>query len=372
MMRLEISVENEKPQIFSFNQERLILGSADFCDIKLSATGISRNHLALLNENGRYFVIDQGSTNGSYINDKQLIAGVKVEFTTYFPIRLGSKVVLTLMSDAADSSEQFTSKIRPITKIQNSDDFTRAINLKELKSIKTGAIQKKQLQQASDKKRMLLVGLCCFLIFGFSIHYNLRVLTLHKTTIQTTEVKKNLKVTPKVEHQLFPLVALDDLIPKEKYKDLETEVFCSTDVEKYFCNFFPEGDAKVIQLGTTLNLFYEGNSILQEVRALLPIPQEGEDPSKYIKDLHYVSMLWFLSHKFNNELDLQVLGNLSVTFVLRISVATDEHDYITAAFVPESFNKFIQVARPPIFKDVKKYGGGTLYYLKDYMRFHSP
>jgi pSer/pThr/pTyr-binding forkhead associated (FHA) protein len=68
-MRIEILVDgSEEPQIYPINKQKLVLGSGETCDVIIPSEQISRKHLIIAAEGDSYFVIDQGSTNGSFIN----------------------------------------------------------------------------------------------------------------------------------------------------------------------------------------------------------------------------------------------------------------------------------------------------------------
>jgi pSer/pThr/pTyr-binding forkhead associated (FHA) protein len=101
-MRLEISIEHEKNRIYPLNKLKnsvLTIGSHHDCDIQLSVEGVSRRHIQIITQGEEFFALDLGSTNGSYINEERLMPGQKVPFTSFFPIRLGAFVLLTLLSD---------------------------------------------------------------------------------------------------------------------------------------------------------------------------------------------------------------------------------------------------------------------------------
>lgn len=49
---------------------------------------ISRKHCKIICDNGRYFIVDLGSTNGTYVNEKKLIGEQKI------PLKVGDKVRL--------------------------------------------------------------------------------------------------------------------------------------------------------------------------------------------------------------------------------------------------------------------------------------
>lgn len=98
-MKLEINVEGQEPLIHKIKSQKTLLGSGSDCDVVLQADGISRKHAVIHSEDDKYYVIDQGSTNGSFINEERLTPGSKTLFTTFFPVKLGFHVTVTLMDD---------------------------------------------------------------------------------------------------------------------------------------------------------------------------------------------------------------------------------------------------------------------------------
>jgi two-component system, cell cycle response regulator len=50
----------------------VVLGRGDDCDIKLTDHSVSRKHARIEPTNEGYFVSDQNSTNGTFVNDKQI------------------------------------------------------------------------------------------------------------------------------------------------------------------------------------------------------------------------------------------------------------------------------------------------------------
>jgi hypothetical protein len=52
--------------------ERTRIGRSPDCDIFLDDVTVSRNHAVLIEEDGRFFVEDQGSLNGTFVNRKRI------------------------------------------------------------------------------------------------------------------------------------------------------------------------------------------------------------------------------------------------------------------------------------------------------------
>jgi len=52
--------------------DRVVIGRAKDCDVQLTDPNVSRRHAELRRENGDYWIVDLGSTNGMEVNGRQL------------------------------------------------------------------------------------------------------------------------------------------------------------------------------------------------------------------------------------------------------------------------------------------------------------
>ena len=150
-MRLEVLADNRNPVIYVLNRPEIYIGSLESNDIAIHSSEISKKHLKLIiTDDGKCFVIDQGSTNGSFIDDERLVPGKREEFKLLTSMRLGDKVLLTLLDkDRGDFPElplreQFVEE----NNVRISDeDKTRVISLKTLQKTKTEKVKKKRLKK---------------------------------------------------------------------------------------------------------------------------------------------------------------------------------------------------------------------------------
>lgn len=98
-MRIEITVEGNEPTIHRLTKEKTLVGSGTDCDLQVSAEGVSRKHLLIIAKDDQFFVVDQGSTNGSYVDESRLVPGQRSEFNSFFPVKLGHAVTVALLPD---------------------------------------------------------------------------------------------------------------------------------------------------------------------------------------------------------------------------------------------------------------------------------
>jgi DNA-binding winged helix-turn-helix (wHTH) protein len=62
-------------RVFHLTGERFVIGRAPGCDLQIDHQAVSRQHAVIMAEERRYYVKDLGSTNGSFLNGKQLEPG---------------------------------------------------------------------------------------------------------------------------------------------------------------------------------------------------------------------------------------------------------------------------------------------------------
>src|SRR5690242_6603016 len=142
-MYLEIQIETQKPVVYLLNKSEIYIGSLTTNDIVISATGISRKHAKILVQDKTYYIIDQGSTNGTYVANERIAPGKRFEFTPSETVRLGEQVFITLSDEKAEiAALQDMPNLAKVT--LNNHDKTQVISLKALEAAKNKKIEKKR------------------------------------------------------------------------------------------------------------------------------------------------------------------------------------------------------------------------------------
>jgi hypothetical protein len=397
-MRLEIIVDNEEPKIISLNKPKVIIGSQETCEIVLQHSDVSRKHLTISFENDAYFVTDQGSTNGSYINEERLVPGRKFEFTSFFPVRLGTNVLVTLLTDEDANDLGFNESANHDSgsasgDVENrNDDATRTISLKELQAARTHKLVKKREEtivkrrtmakarpekkpKSSDSTRMFWVGVICMTMVGSAFYYinyvKVPIVTDLKPIVDKTHVnKKTVKVVPKIA-----VVDIADIVPKTKFATILQGQSCTSDLEKYLCEKFPANSPKVIQVGTMMILFLNGGDYYQQAKGLLPQSPEqdnemvnAEKKARFIDDLYFTALILFLRDKTPADFDYEKLKGVNLTFSIYFDHGNETGAYGNLVIIPDSLKKLTKVMEPKHFELAQKYGADSLYFLKEYFR----
>lgn len=71
--RLLVTSQGRSGDPFALENQVTLLGRSTDCDLRLVDNGVSRHHAEIRMEEGdEFFLVDLGSTNGSYVNDRQV------------------------------------------------------------------------------------------------------------------------------------------------------------------------------------------------------------------------------------------------------------------------------------------------------------
>lgn len=406
-MRIEILVGLENPVFYPINKSKTIIGSDLSCDIVVSEDQISRKHLIILKEDENYFVIDQGSTNGSYLNEERLIPGRRVEFTSYFPIRLGSSVLVSLVSDeeALDEvnkisipfpgeSSQPKKDPRPETPKRERDpeEKTTVISLRDLQKSSTGSMVKRReaykkkvaaraKEEADPKKKkkgkkkkkkkflefyeivalMILAGALYFTYVGDDEDKVAMVAVQDKPLeTQDTEAAPVAKVLPKSPK----LLELFDLKEVEKCQSIE---------EKLLCNSVRLSDKP--WAGTTtrsgqLITLVDGDPFVSEAKSLYSFPPEEKtsDSSaveKYEADILEIAVGLFIANGFVND-DFKKIKEKELVFALMTSRDGIYLVSVSFAITPEDLNFVRSVMTTSRVNQFRQSGAKVMFFRKDF------
>lgn len=258
MMKIEIIVGESEPENYVLKDSRLSVGKDSTCDIIISDPEISRNHLEIFKEAGKVFFVDKGSMNGTYLNEERITPGKKTEFLSFFPLRLGTNVLISLLDEVDTIAEK---------KTELNTETTRVVSLKDLKAADTKKLIKKSkskpIQKVKPKRKFKLTffNVTAVLIMFAGAAYTLKDRNeVHKKEVAKVAAEASLKEKMKIS---IPLKTLQDLLAVEK---------CQNEIESKICASvvpplaFPWG-AKVSD--DTAYIQIVGKKYYDEAKALL-------------------------------------------------------------------------------------------------------
>jgi hypothetical protein len=78
---------------WTIDRDEFVIGRGSECDVMLPERQVSRQHIKILHENGRYKLQDLGSKNGTHLNGKQVTGTVPLEDGDEIQIALAVKLV---------------------------------------------------------------------------------------------------------------------------------------------------------------------------------------------------------------------------------------------------------------------------------------
>ncbi len=183
-MRIEIILgQAGSRSYYQIERNELIIGSSNQCHLLLPNSEISRRHLSLIQRGDRYFVIDHGSTNGSFLDEQKIEPGQKAEWKVNTPMRLATGVILTLVDDASDGDEDY---MAPASERINPDHTrTMVIPLAQLKaSAKKSSpppVRKKRQKKQGMGKAVVIVAAILGIAYYLNVEKDIRIKRKPKT-----------------------------------------------------------------------------------------------------------------------------------------------------------------------------------------------
>ena len=400
-MRLEIMIGNSDTLIHPIKGNRVLIGSSESCDIVLPAKNISRKHLIVVAENDQYFVIDQGSTNGSYINEERLVPGRRVEFTSFFPVRLGDDVLVSLLSDDEPIEEPEESSLDSSLNaganrsIVSDTESTSVISLKQLKEVKTDHLIKKREERRKQvrkkrtaapppppKKKIKIDSMkfFAFLLLAGAGYYHFFGRTPDVENIPDEPVDqrpKPQKVIP--PEQKFHLVASDDVVSREQIASMATNMKCVTDVEQYFCQTFTSGQSDTLfgayQVGTMIHVFLDAAPQIEATAQMVtyPDPQVETNPDKFkVLELHAKNVLAlnFIINVIPTDLKTDLVPGLKLTFAFYRTKEEGPELYFVLAVTPEAIEELRKKIHPEFFQELRTPGNYISTMAAEYYRLY--
>lgn len=155
-MFIKVEVGEDSPVYYKFTQSELTIGSSPANSIVINHKSVSKKHVKLVQDDGKWFAMDQGSTNGSYLEDDQLIPGKKSEVAVDAQLRLGDHTTITFVTEAENPIDVNQVETTSVASSINSEaDRTRVINLADLQAAKVAADKKRKQEQAQKKAKEL-------------------------------------------------------------------------------------------------------------------------------------------------------------------------------------------------------------------------
>ena len=306
---------NGEEQIYSFqNQNVVVIGRAPTSDIQVVTDGISRKHLEVRERDGEFFIIDFGSTNGTFLNEERLEPNVEHSFNSFFPIKLGFHVYLYLVdeispeqleaaiTDGIEANEekrrselraQRTQKLKASgtnSKIQIGDGTQSGKRkVKANKSTKSGSESSKRSRtkrksrreqdSSDDEKLNMPLYIAVFLVILAGVAYSQGYLDRFINSdapkvVKTTKKRPPKKVAPKVDKK-------DEKLTKEQVTTFmgmdkcfsDDEAALCKDLESFMNRDFNEGFVDVVDY---TYMIVERNKFIKKLKDSIQLSEEDK------------------------------------------------------------------------------------------------
>lgn len=261
-----MAIEGREPYGHALSKEKTVIGSGDDNDLVLKIKGISRKHAIIISEDEQFFIVDQGSAGGTYINEEQLVPGQRTEFTSFFPIKLGPYVTLSLLSEEEESKTFEFAKTLPAEPVVAAPAKVKGPAVAAKKSPALAAPARKGLEGregihtrkssrvkgaakpvSADGQRMLRTKLAAALLLmgtGWWFYTEQRRPELDVPAVTTTAPQSSGALTQEAGVKLAELeLALRS--PTLTAQEILADNGCDTSLEQVLCqtNFLPDPSA---------------------------------------------------------------------------------------------------------------------------------
>lgn len=355
-MLLKLEINSQNPAVYKTEMLEFYAGSGDGSHLVIGESSVSKKHLRVLFQTGQWFVIDQDSTNGTFLNGQKLVPWVKAEFNYFDTLSLGAHVTLVFMKDSEDYD---VLEVPTIPQGANNPEHekTKVISIEEFKSSQLKAEQKRQKEQqlkrariAREKKleydRISTTIIICLVILLLGFVSN-KIYQARKTKIRKETIIKRLKNKNEADLEieleilgyriyragLLKRNFLISLYPLKKCNQAQTIPYCKK-------NPTIKG---VIAHEKSLIFFLDEEEWVQKSMTLV----ENKKFDKKI--LHRLAILLVLARNFKNFEDLED-KNIYLSFF-----SVDEQGYSRLGFVGALKGENLEYILPE-FKESVVYG----------------
>lgn len=300
-MRLEITVDGGKPFYFPLTKDVIILGSSGTADIKIPQMHVSRKHLAVHRSGDKFYVEDLGSTNGSFVNDEKLEPSRKREFTSFFPIRMGSVVFIALVPDEEDdyqgsaapvetslaslaerSDALATSKQhRATAELQAKSDATRTVAIgKRLPPTLAKRAQKQ------NQSLVLQLGALVLVVATAAYYFYSENQAEAQAELQSqarAQAETSPSVAPSKQQEQKPptapseAIADDDFLSRAEMDTIVARVKCVTEMEKALCTSIDGAGVEswgATEVDEQMVIVVDGSTFYEQAKKVMPVPDE--------------------------------------------------------------------------------------------------
>jgi two-component system cell cycle response regulator len=128
---------------FVLDSEKMVIGRGAECQVPMLDSSLSRAHAQVLKkDNGRFYVSDLDSTNGTYLNDQKLMPGKAIEVKNGDLLKMGNLIFKFIGRGKIDNVFH-----KDILYLASRDDLTGTLNRVSLRSCLAEGLQKARISR---------------------------------------------------------------------------------------------------------------------------------------------------------------------------------------------------------------------------------
>lgn len=309
-MYLKVKAGNKDAVIYELVSSDFFIGSGSVAHLVILDPGVSKKHIRLYNDEGAWFAIDQGSTNGSFLESEKLIPGKVQEIDLDVELKLGHQVFITLLATAKDAlpipSSHEVLKEQSASK-KSDDDKTQIISLEDFKAAKAIAEKQKkrelqrkkaaQLRKKQEDQNKIAKSVLIFLLViaaGILVnkYWNSKKSKVKKDTI-VNKIKTKMKSDQEIDTDLLGYrISRSSLVPRNRISAMKNTIKCTDPSILMYCmrggaflggkldgdNLILFADEKAWLKKVFIN-FGKNESLLRKVLFLLALKREFSQPT---------------------------------------------------------------------------------------------
>ena len=219
-MIIEIFYENGDKELFETPSEEIIVGRGSTATCRIQHESISRKHAMIREDEGRFYVCDFGSANGTFLSDERIQPHQEIEFLPIFPIRFGVGATIYVRK------EQDPEEVEPVKKPL----ATYRPNKPAAPVVRVDKTSKEEEKNGLLLPSLvILAGIGAFFYYSFSSHKTAPAPVVHVPASSKPQVI--VKTKGQLKYAGGPLSAIHNKI----LKDLK-EKGCNSVTEKTLCS----------------------------------------------------------------------------------------------------------------------------------------
>lgn len=301
-MRIEISIDGEEPVSYPL-ADRMTVGADEACTISINSKEISLIHLEVTVDEGKIYVADQGSRNGSFIDDARLEAKTRHEIRPYLAVRLGASILLTLVPETEKEKTGFI--VNPLQKqpARQASDKTVTISKLELEKVNTKKLVKKKNKKVAKKKKSssLLPMFLLLIIAGGVVYWKFFTtpeLPAPAPVAKVPEVKKAEAPAKAPEESPVPVSAEK---ANDPFEELVETPGCPEEIEKKICEANPQSVTSARLKDATLYILIDSKEFITQAKLIAEktVPA-GSSPDIVAEETVKISTALFMAKGITN------------------------------------------------------------------------